>query len=344
MRPGPTGRYGMTAPADATGSGNRSSEVAIILVTFNSARYLPACLEGIRALAGIQAEIVVIDNASTDASVALAGGALPAARVVRSKTNEGFAAAVNRGIAMTRSPLVLLVNPDCRLEPNYASILADSMQAWGPRCGSATGKLLRGTGDRIAPTAVVDSLGIRMTRNGRHLDIDAGAPDSDDERIRECFGVSGAAAMYRREMLDDVAIDGKPFDQDFFTWREDADLAWRARLMGWSAISVPRARAFHVRTVTPERRRALPPLVNYHGVKNRFLLRINNEGTGLALRNFPFELARDFVVLVACVLVERSSLPAFSWLWKHRKRLFAKRRKIQSRRRVKDGELARWFL
>jgi hypothetical protein len=80
-----------------------------------------------------------------------------------------------------------------------------------------------------------------------------------------------------------------------------------------------------------------------HSVKNRFLLRLKNEGAWLALRNAPFELARDLVTIAAVLTIERTSLPALAWLWKNRKRIMAKRREIQRRRRVSDRELARWF-
>jgi hypothetical protein len=95
--------------------------------------------------------------------------------------------------------------------------------------------------------------------------------------------------------------------------------------------------------VTPQKRRELSPSINMHSFKNRFLLRIKNEGLYLALRNAPFELARDLVAIGAVLTIERSSLPAFSWLWRNRKRIFAKRREIQRRRRVSDRALAGWF-
>jgi hypothetical protein len=115
------------------------------------------------------------------------------------------------------------------------------------------------------------------------------------------------------------------------------------RLFGWRALCEPRAVADHVRTVTPEVRRALTAAINMHSVKNRFLLRLKNEGAYLALRNAPFELFRDLVVLAAALTVERSSLPAFAWLWRNRSRVVARRRAIQARRRVSDRALARWF-
>ncbi|HEX3582743.1 MAG TPA: glycosyltransferase family 2 protein, partial [Thermoanaerobaculia bacterium] len=108
-------------------------------------------------------------------------------------------------------------------------------------------------------------------------------------------------------------------------------------------VYVPDALGWHVRTVTPQKRRELPAFINMHSVKNRFMMRIKNEGLYLALRNAPFELARDLVILAAVLTVERSSLPAFPWLWRNRRRIFAKRREIQSRRRVSDRALARWF-
>src|SRR5262249_49482414 len=152
--------------------------------------------------------------------------------------------------------------------------------------------LFRGESDDIRATDVIDSKGIRMTRSGRHLDIGQGKRDGEDDRGLEpggeCFGISGAAPLYRRAMIDDVSIDGELLDEDFFAYREDADLAWRAQLLGWRARHVPEALAAHVRTVTPERRRQLSAEINLHSVKNRFLLRLKNEGWYLALRNAPF--------------------------------------------------------
>ena len=168
-------------------------------------------------------------------------------------------------------------------------------------------------------------------------------PPTAPPTLYEVFGVSGAAAIYRRSFIDDVKVDGQFLDEDFFTYREDADVAWRGRVFGWRALYVPAAVGYHVRTVTPQARRSLSPIVNMHSVKNRFLLRLKNEGLYLALRNAPFELPRDLVAIGAILTVERSSLPALRWLWKNRRRIMAKRRDIQRRRRVSDRALADWF-
>ncbi len=300
--------------------------VSVVLVTWNSAQYLPRCLDALRRQTHRAVESIVIDNASSDESLAL----LQADTILRNDTNRGFSAAVNQGLAIARGEYVLLLNPDCFLEPEYIERLVAALES-KPDFGSATGMLIRADG-----SDAIDSCGIRMTRTGRHLDI--------DEQVEgEVFGVSGAAALHRMSFLRDAAIDGEAMDEDFFAYREDADLAWRGRLFGWRALCEPRAVAYHVRRVTPEARRMLPADINMHSVKNRFLLRIKNQGSYLALRNAPFELARDLVVLLAALTIERTSLPAFAWLWRNRARVLEKRRAIQRRRKVSDRALARWF-
>ena len=305
--------------------------VSVVLVTWNSAPYLPRCLAGIAQQSWPDVERIVVDNASTDGSAEHA--------TIRNDENRGFAAAVNQGIAVARGEFVLLCNPDAFLEPDYVEKIIEALDEAGESFGMATGKLLN-----AIETNLVDSKGIRMTRTGRHFDIEQGQPSNPaTEQPKEVFGVSGAAAVYRMSFLKDVAIDNQPFDEDFFTYREDADIAWRGRLFGWRALYVPAAVAYHVRTVTPAKRRQLSAAINMHGVKNRFLLRLKNEGLYLALRNAPFELPRDLIAIAATLTIERTSLPAFAWIWRNRKRVLAKRRAIQSRRRVSDRELARWF-
>lgn len=317
--------------------------VSVVLITWNSAPYLPRCLDGIRGQTHPALELIVVDNASSDDSLDLVRERASHATIILNETNRGFSGAANQGIAAARGEFVQLVNPDAFLEPEYVARLVSGLESAGPKYGAATGKLLQAEGFEITPLRRIDSRGITMTRSGRHFDIGQGDPDGGPTTNIEVFGVSGAAAMYRMPFLRDVAVDGEIFDEDFFAYREDADLAWRGRLFGWRGLYVPSAIGYHVRRVTPSKRRGLSPEINMHSVKNRFLLRMKNEGLGLALRNAPVEIARDLLVLAASLTIERSSLPAFSWLLRNRKRVLAKRRAIQSRRVVPDRELARWF-
>src|SRR2546430_5993488 len=134
--------------------------------------------------------------------------------------------------------------------------------------------------------------------------------------------------------LENVSINGQYFDEDFFAYREDADLAWRCRLLGWNSIYVPAAVAKHRRRVTPERRSELPKAINYHSVKNRFLLRLNNMTAQLYRRDFWPITKRDLVVIGFVLLREWSSLPAVFYIVRHFPRLLKKRRIIQSKRKT----------
>jgi GT2 family glycosyltransferase len=310
--------------------------VSVIIVSWNSARFLERCLAALAKQTHRNIELIHIDNASDDDSIAIVRNASPSARQIINDTNRGFSAAVNQGVRIANGEFVLLLNPDAFLEPEYVERLVAALDNAGETFGMATGKLLQ------AETGLIDSMGIRMTRSGRHFDIGQGERD-DGRESQEIFGVSGAAALYRTSFIRDVTIGGEFLDEDFFAFREDADVAWRGQLFGWRAIFVADAVGHHVRTVTPEKRGALSAVINMHGVKNRFLLRLKNEGMYLALRNALFELGRDLVVIIAALTIERTSLPALSWLWKNRRRIMEKRRAIQSRRRVSDRQIAGWF-
>lgn len=306
-------------------------DVSIVVVSYDDAADLPVSVGSALAQRGVSVEVLVVDNASRDGSreVATRSGA----RVLALPSNLGFAAAMNAGIDATSGRYVLALNPDCRLEPDFAATLVSRLDA-RPDAGSASGRLLRGEGPGLEASSVLDSAGIVFTPSGRHFDRGAGEPaDGRFLREEEIAGASGAAGFYRRAALEDAMISTGYFDSDFFLYREDADLAWRLSNLGWKSLYVPAAAAAHRRRNLPERRRAMTPLVNLHSVKNRFLLRINNQTPGEALRTLVPTLARDLVVLGACLTVERTSLPAFGWLWRSRKRLWAKRREIQGKRR-----------
>src|SRR5262249_37824816 len=133
------------------------------------------------------------------------------------------------------------------------------------------------------------------------------------------------------------------FDPDFFVYREAPDVAWRAQLFGWRCLYTPLARGYHVRNVLPGNRRALPPEINMHSVKNRFLMRIKNISGDLYRRNWFSITVRDLAVVGCCLLREHTSLKAFWFLAKNWKRVVAKRKMIQAHRVVSGAELAAWF-
>ena len=164
------------------------------------------------------------------------------------------------------------------------------------------------------------------------------------DRAARVFGATGAATLWRREALVDVAIAGQIFDERYHSFREDAELAFRLRERGWEILYEPAAVAEHRRRVLPERRSALPPAVNLHSLKNRYLLRIDHQTLGNFFWTLPATLARDLAALAWVLLRERSSLPAYAWLWRHRRELVAHRQLVQRRRSVPTQAIGRWFL
>jgi len=318
--------------------------VCVSIVTHNSQWYIRRCLEAAFRQDGVHLEIVVVDNASTDLTLDILEEFRGRIHVIRNSQNEGFAAAQNRAIGSSSAPWVLALNPDALLTPGFLSNLLEAAEL-DSRAGAICGKLLS-IGPGFTPLAepLIDSTGIYVTPAMRHFD--RGWHESDRgqfQRTEYVFGASGAAALYRRTMIEDISIDGEFFDADFFSYREDADVAWRAQLLGWRCIYTPAAVAYHVRTVSPQNRRSLPRAINMHSVKNRFLLRIKNLTLGLWRRYWLPMSLRDAVVIGGCFLSEPSSLAAFWQLSGCLRRSVARRRRTMSRRTVPDQELARWF-
>jgi GT2 family glycosyltransferase len=332
--------------------------VSILITTYNSGKFLKACLGSILRQDYADREMVIVDNASADGTRGVlqeferqfAGRAEARLRVIYNDTNRGFAAGQNQAIAQAHGDWLLSLNPDVILKPDFLSTLLGEAKAITAapkekRLGALCGKLLRwkpGASDERSN--VIDSTGIYFLRNLRHLDRGSDEIDHGQYERREyVIGATGAAALYRRAMVEDISVAGEFFDEDFFAYREDADVAWRAQMMGWSCLYVPEAVAWHVRRVTPERFKQLPDEINRHSIKNRFLMRAKNISAGLYLRLLIPVTARDLLILGYCAIFKRGLLSGLSLLWSKRKAIGEKRRWIQSHRRIGDGELMQWF-
>ena len=320
--------------------------VAITVVTFNSARYIEGCLEHALAQDHAPLEVIVLDNASTDGTRSQLRRWESRVRVLLNHVNTGFAGGQNQAMAAASAGTewFLTLNPDVRLRPDFVSALLRAASLT-PRVGSICGKLLAASPDfAVASPPLLDSTGIVFTRSLRHLDRGNRVSDRGQYDVPELvFGGTAAACLYRKATIEDVSYQGEFFDADFFAYREDADVAWRAQLLGWQCVYTPEAVGLHVRAVTPEKRRSLSALINMHSVKNRGLLRIKNTTPDLYRRLWLPVTVRDGVVIGGCVLREWSSLRAFPLLVRAWPRALAKRRDLMRRKRVSDREMARWF-
>jgi GT2 family glycosyltransferase len=318
--------------------------VSVTIVTYNSGRFIKRCLESVLSQRYPLKEIIVVDNASTDGTIDILEQFEDRCRIQYNEENAGFAAAQNQAIRMAGGDWVLTLNPDVLLLPNFIQALVDAGQ-FDAKIGAVCGKLLTMTAQfEIPEQPVVDSTGIYFNPMLRHLD--RGSQEVDNGHYLQyeyVFGATAAAALYRRAMIEDISLDGEFFDSDFFVYREDADVAWRAQLMDWKCLYVPYARGYHVRKVLPGNRRALPADINMHSVKNRFLMRMKNISSDLYWRNWLSITGRDILVVMCCLLWEHTSLKAFWFLLRNWTRFRAKREAIQRARRVDDEYMASWF-
>lgn len=318
--------------------------VSVTIVTYNSGRYIKRCLQSVLAQKGPAVEVIVVDNNSTDGTRDLLEQFEDRITIVYNDHNAGFAAAQNQAIRLSRGSWVLTLNPDVLLMPYFIQALLEAGRL-DNRIGTVCGKLLVMSPDfDIEARPRVDSTGIFFTPNLRHLDRGSRQIDNGHYLKREyVFGATAAAALYRRAMIDDISVDGEFFDNDFFVYREDADVAWRAQLLGWRCLYTPYARGHHVRAVLPGNRRALPREINMHSVKNRFLMRIKNMTGDLYRRHWLSIGSRDVVVLGCCLLYEHYSLRAFWQVLTSWGGVWRKRRAIMARKRVSDEYMAGWF-
>lgn len=322
------------------------AKVSVCVVTYNSAADLPGCLATLGQLTYRPLELILIDCASQDDSLEVARQTAPAdlpCRIIGLQDNLGFAGGMNRAISEATGDFLLTLNPDTRPAADFADRLVERATMPGRRIGAVTGRLTRLESADKSP--ILDACGMILLPTWRHLDRGSGRPDSghwlESERV---FGGTGAATLFCRRALEDVAMADRVFDPEFHSYREDAELCFRLQERRWEVLYEPRAHCRHGRANLPTRRRSMPPEVNFHSLKNRYLLRAYHQDPANFLLTLPPALFRDLMALGYVLLRERSSLRAYSWLWRHRRSIWARRREIQSRRACSWWELNRWFV
>ena len=224
-----------------------------MVVTYEAGDVLTACARSILDddSAG-EAEVVVVDNGSSDGSVERLQRAVPSVRVLDAAGNAGYAAAANRGIAATRAPVVAVCNADVEVASGTAAAMLTRLDAEPDL--AAVGPLIRNDDGTVYPSArsvptVRDAIGHallgarwpdnRFSRRYRQLDADAAQP-------RDVDWVSGAAIWLRRSALDSVG----GWDEHYFMYAEDTDLCWRMRRLGWRVAFDPRGSVMHIQGVS----------------------------------------------------------------------------------------------
>jgi GT2 family glycosyltransferase len=308
--------------------------IAVVIPNWNGAHHLPECLTSLREQSLKPVEVIVVDNGSSDGTLALLASSFPEVRVIRLLENRGFAVAVNEGIRASEGEYILLLNNDTCLDRDCMRHLRERME--DPEQWASVGCRMVNYFDH----SLIDSAGDMITRSGLIAPRGHGEPNDGRYTMREeVFGACAGAAMYRRSLFDHIG----GFDEDFVSYFEDADLSFRARLAGHRCVYEPQAICYHKRGATGDVIATGYPLRMMERNLPQYI--IKNLPGALLLRLLPILLAvrarhvfdatrRGSLAVVLGGMREGAGL-----LWK----ALRKRRDIQSLRTVSTSELMRWI-
>ena len=303
------------------------TRVTVVIPNWNGERFLPTCLTSLRKQIFKDFETIVVDNGSTDRSVALLDQNFPEVQVLSLGENRGFSAAVNAGIKASRAEYVTLLNNDTETEPGWLQALVRAAEDH-PEAGSFASKLVDYEDRRL-----LDGAGDALRRSGLPYRLGHGEPDRGQyDRSGFVLSACAAAALYRRSMFDDVGL----FDEDFFAYCEDGDLSMRAQLAGYRCLFVPEAVVYHMGSASTGKR---SPFAVRLGTRNGLCLLVKNLPVPLVPSFLPFvvvgQLSRLFVATLTFTL--RAHLKGLAEALRLLPLMLSKRRDIQRRRQVPIG-------
>jgi GT2 family glycosyltransferase len=240
-------------------------KIAVIIVNWNGRKLLSDCLSSISNQIYDNYRVIFVDNGSEDDSVDFIRNNFPYIEIIELDQNSGFAVANNIGIRKAFEDkdirYIVPLNNDTKVDNNFLRELVQTYDEYsriqGEKVGSVAPKILKFYEDEK-----IDSAGILVYKDGSA--INRGMDENDGEKYNtsvEIFGPSGCACLYLREALEDVAYqklqtatnsnnDKEYFDEDYFCYYEDVDLAWRLRLRSWKSIYTPKAKVWHIHSAT----------------------------------------------------------------------------------------------
>lgn len=266
--------------------------ISIVIVTSNSSKYIESCLDSILMQDFKDYEIIVVDNGSEDSTISIIKNRYAAVKLICNLKNFGPCHARNQGIDSSTGKFVLCLDHDVRIRDGFLKNIykaigtKDKIGAIGPKILMSNGK-------------TIYSAGIYFSYLWKFYDIGDAKIDAADFNIKKnVFGVSAAAAIYRREALEAIKQDGEYFDEDFFYLFEDVDISWRLRKKNWEIEYTPDAVCLHV----SGRSRNKDRYSQYLSMRNRYLAIIKNESLSnlprLFIVFFIYDLWRNAFMLV----------------------------------------------
>jgi GT2 family glycosyltransferase len=266
-------------------------QTTIIIPNLNGRHMLEPCLSALEAQTRRDFEVIVVDNGSTDGSVEWLAEAYPSVRTIANQENHGYAMAVNQGIRASVSQYVATLNNDAEVSPGWLAALIEAAES-ADQIGMCASRMLF-----AERPSMIDSAGINIDRVGIAWDRRGGETDKEAEETPvEVFGPCAGAALYRRTMLEEIGL----FDQEFFAYLEDVDLAWRARRAGWRCLYVPSACVLHRHSATAGEG---SPFKSYQLGRNKVWLLVKHYPVGHLWWYVPLIVLYDLLAVIYALLV-----------------------------------------
>ncbi len=211
-------------------------EVTVVIPNWNTKHWLRGCLEGLRAQNYQGVQVILVDNGSTDGSVAFVRQNYPEVQILSFAKNRGFAPAVNAGIRQSSSKYVALLNVDTVPRPDWLLALVETMERSPSRVGSLASKMLN-----LENPDIIDDAGDVLSWYGSARKRGLGEPAKAYNKEEEVFSACAGAALYRRSFLEETG----EFDESFGSYLEDIDLGLRGQMLGYRCLFVPGAEVLH---------------------------------------------------------------------------------------------------
>lgn len=306
---------------------DRCFETSIIIVNYNAGGKLLRCLSTVLRSAGVNSEILVVDNASTDNVANVIEQKFPRVTLIQSETNLGFGAGCNLAASRARSKYLVFLNPDTTVEDGWLEALIKPLEM-DPGAGLVTAKILMANDPSTINTCgnTVHITGIAFCRG-------LGLPQTALNDLEEVAAVSGAAFAIRRTLFE--LLDG--FDEEMFLYMEDTDLSWRARLAGWHCLYSPESVVRHYYSFK------LTPLKVFYQERNRYLMLLKALRWRTLVALLPAQVLAEIVAWTFVLLRDRGNLinkvRAYVWVLRNWNKIMAKRKAAQSVRRTTDRKL-----
>jgi len=309
-----------------------SSRLTVVIPNWNGERFLRLCLGSLRGQTFRGFETILVDNGSTDGSRAFAKKHFPEVNVVPLGENRGIAAAFNAGIEASETEYVVLLNNDTEQDPGWLEALVRAAEDH-PEAGLFASKLVD-----FHDRRVLDGAGDAMRLSGLPYRLGHGERDGGRfDRPAYVFGACAAAALYRRDMLDEVGL----FDEDFVSYCEDGDLSFRAQLAGYRCFYVPGAVVYHMGSASTGGKRSAT--ATRLGSRNSFSLLVKNLPLSAVAHILPFFVLGQLGRLITAAATGslRAHLEGLAGAWRHLPLMLEKRARIQKRKKLSDAKVRR---